>query len=107
MTQHREAQTGRGSATPNPQQPSDERRATTTGNSYTRDGGTQGSGEGAGSYSIQRWQGQTFRQDPWHGFMANGGTANHGSQMSMAGKAVATSKNGSMVAKAGSDSTRT
>lgn len=107
MTQQGEAQTGRESATRKFQQPSDEQRAMTTNNSHTRDGGTQSSSEAADSYSIQRWQGQTFKEDPWHEFQAEGGTANYGSPKRMAGKAVSTSRNDSMVAKAGSDSTRT
>lgn len=107
MTQQGEACAGRESAARRLRQPIDEQRAMTTNNSYARDGGTQSSGDAAGSYPIQRWQGQTFKEDPWHGFQAEGGTCNYGSPKRLAGKARSTSRNDSMVANAGSDSTRT
>ncbi len=107
MPQQAEGHPGRGSATRNFQQPCGERRAVATDNSCARGGGTRGSSEGVGSYSTQRWQAQTFKEDPWHGFVAEGGTGNSGSEKRLADEVVSTTRNASLMATAGSNSTRT
>ncbi len=65
---------------------------------------TQSSHKGVGSYSLQTWQAQTVKEDPWHGFHADGATD---VQKPTPDQAVSVGSKTSMVAKAGSASTGT